>query len=179
MVVSRLLGGEMVWWRYDRKRCKNSHIGYSTTLVSHFLGHVFAATELLRRELSCFQDFGRMKTQRDHFLFLLTFVLGCGPWELNFRKSSSQNSEVCSSLILSFPTLLPRFAHTLRAPRVVLAGQLVGKSIAIFFVLLTHQNSIVSTLGWLLGAICRVPFAFFWGAAGRYWDTFFNWSPAG
>lgn len=176
MVVSRLLSGEMVWWRYDRKRCKNSHIGYSTTLVSHFLGHVFAATELLRRERSCFQDFGRMKTQRDHFLFLLTFVLGCGPWELNFRKRSSQNSEVCSSLILSFPTLLPRFAHTLRAPRVVLAGQLVGKSIAIFFVLQYKQYS---TLGWLLGAICGVPFVFFWGAAGRYWDTFFNWSPAG
>lgn len=78
-----------------------------------------------------------------------------------------------------FPTLLPRFAHTFRAPRVVFAGHLVGKSIAIFFVLLTHQNSIVSTLGWLLGAICGVLFVFFWGAAGRYWDTFFNWSPAG
>ena len=86
---------------------------------------------------------------------------------------------VFSHLNSLFPTLLPRFAHTFRAPRVVFAGPLVGKSIAIFFVLLTHQNSILSTLGWLLGAICRVPFAFFWGAAGRYWDTFFNWSPAG
>ena len=95
------------------------------------------------------------------------------------KKGFSQNSEVCSSLILSFHTLFPRFAYTFRAPRVVFAGQLVGKSIAIFFVLLTHQNSIVSTLGWLLGAICRDPFAFFWGAAGRYCDTFFNWSPAG
>ena len=84
MVASRLLdgdfvGGEMVGWRYDRKRRKNSHIGYSTARASHFLGHLFAATELLRRELSCLQDFGRMKTQRDHFLFLLSFVLGCGP----------------------------------------------------------------------------------------------------
>ena len=99
------------WWRYDRKRCKNSHIGYSTARASHFLGHLFAATELLWRELSYFQDFGRIKTRRDHFLFLLSFVLECGSWELNFREKTFFAK---LGSVLLFNSLFSNSAPTLR-----------------------------------------------------------------
>ena len=134
MVASRLLdgdfvGGEMVGWRYDRKRCKNSHIGYSNARASHFLGHLFAATELLRKHKET--------------IFFSFSVLYLDAVLESLTSEKKFFAKLRSELLFNslFPILLPRFAHTFRAPRVVFAGKLVGKSIAIFFVLLTHQNS--------------------------------------